>query len=40
MGGIMKYVIIGNGIAGTMAAESIRQIDTQGEIKMISDENV
>jgi len=35
----MKYVIIGNGIAGTMAAETIRQIDTQGEIKMISDEN-
>ncbi|ETR74055.1 MAG: FAD-dependent pyridine nucleotide-disulfide oxidoreductase [Candidatus Magnetoglobus multicellularis str. Araruama] len=34
----MKYIIIGNGIAGVHAAESIRRIDTCGTIQMISDE--
>ena len=34
----MRYVIIGNGIAGVSAAEAIRQIDDQGTITMIADE--
>lgn len=34
----MKYVIIGNGVAGITAAESIRQFDSQGDITIISDE--
>ncbi len=34
----MKYVIIGNGIAGIQAAESIRQIDSRGGITIIGDE--
>ena len=34
----MNYVIIGNGIAGLSAAESIRQLDSTGHIFMISDE--
>lgn len=34
----MKYIIIGNGIAGIQAAETIRQIDSQGGITMIGDE--
>ncbi|MFH0996052.1 MAG: FAD-dependent oxidoreductase [Pseudomonadota bacterium] len=36
----MNYVIIGNGIAGVSAAESIRQLDGSGSIFMISDEAV
>jgi NAD(P)H-nitrite reductase large subunit len=36
----MNYVIIGNGIAGVSAAESIRQLDGSGSIFMISDEPV
>jgi len=35
----MNYVIIGNGAAGTAAVESIRQMDSEGEITMIADEN-
>ncbi|MBW1836054.1 MAG: NAD(P)/FAD-dependent oxidoreductase [Deltaproteobacteria bacterium] len=35
----MEYVIIGNGVAGTSAAESIRQFDQAGNIAMIADEN-
>jgi NAD(P)H-nitrite reductase large subunit len=35
----MKYVIIGNGAAGIHAAEAIRQLDTEGSITMIGDEN-
>ena len=35
----MEYVIIGNGVAGTSAAESIRQFDPAGNIAMIADEN-
>ena len=35
----MEYVIVGNGIAGTCAAEAIREVDTNGHIRMIGDEN-
>jgi NAD(P)H-nitrite reductase large subunit len=35
----MEYVIIGNGVAGTSAAEAIRQLDKTGNIAMIGDEN-
>ena len=34
----MRYVIIGNGVAGIYAAETIRQLDDKGEIIMIGDE--
>ena len=34
----MNYVIIGNGIAGTTAAENIRKLDSMGEITIITDE--
>ena len=34
----MIYIIIGNGVAGTTAAETIRKNDPQGEIKIFSDE--
>ena len=34
----MKYVIIGNGIAGVNAAEAIRRMDANGRIVMIGDE--
>lgn len=34
----MKYVIIGNGVAGIHAAETLRRFDPPGEITMISDE--
>lgn len=34
----MKYVIVGNGVAGITAAESIRQFDASGDIYIISDE--
>jgi NAD(P)H-nitrite reductase large subunit len=34
----MKYIIIGNGIAGIQAAETIRQMDIEGGIMMIGDE--
>lgn len=34
----MKYVIIGNGVSGMMAAETIRRLDVSGEIVIISDE--
>ena len=35
----MKYVIIGNGVAGIQAAETIRRMDAEGEIAMIGDES-
>ncbi|MDI6640915.1 MAG: FAD-dependent oxidoreductase [Elusimicrobiota bacterium] len=35
-----KYVIIGNGVAGTKAAETLRQIDSRAEITIISPEQV
>ncbi len=34
----MNYVIIGNGIAGISAAESIRQLDPEGSMTLIGDE--
>lgn len=34
----MKYIIIGNGVAGTTAAANIRKIDSEGEISILSDE--
>lgn len=34
----MKYLIIGNGIAGVCAAEAIRELDSTGEIVMVGDE--
>ncbi|MBF0413283.1 MAG: NAD(P)/FAD-dependent oxidoreductase [Desulfamplus sp.] len=35
-----KYLIIGNGIAGTTAAEEIRKNDAQGEITLIAKESL
>ncbi|MBI4684705.1 MAG: NAD(P)/FAD-dependent oxidoreductase [Nitrospirae bacterium] len=35
----MKYVIIGNGVAGTTAAANIRKTDKEGEITILSDES-
>jgi NAD(P)H-nitrite reductase large subunit len=34
----MNYVIIGNGVAGIMAAETIRQTDPKGNLTIIGDE--
>ena len=34
-----KYLIIGNGVAGTTAADSIRRNDTEGEIIIVTDED-
>ncbi len=34
----MRYVIIGNGIAGVSAVEAIRELDREGEIIVIGDE--
>jgi NAD(P)H-nitrite reductase large subunit len=36
----MRYVIIGNGAAGVTAAETIRRLDPEGTITIISDEEV
>ena len=36
----MKYLIIGNGVAGTTAAENIRANDPHGEITVITDEDL
>lgn len=35
-----KYLIIGNGVAGTTAADHIRQNDKTGEITIVSDEDL
>ncbi len=35
----MKYIIIGNGVAGTSAASQIRKIDRSGEITILTDES-
>jgi len=35
----MKYAIIGNSFAGVFATETIRKIDSRGEILMIAEEN-
>ena len=34
----MEYVILGNGIAGVCAAETIRQFDSEGHITLVADE--
>ena len=34
----MKYVIIGNGVAGIHAAEAIRHLDPDGDLTLIGDE--
>ena len=34
----MKYVIVGNGIAGISAAETVRQLDPEGHITIVGDE--
>lgn len=34
-----RYVIIGNGVAGTTAAEHVRQMDRDGKIDLFSDES-
>jgi nitrite reductase (NADH) large subunit len=33
-----KYLIVGNGVAGTTVAEHIRKLDKEGEITMVTDE--
>jgi len=35
-----KYLIIGNGVAGTTAADTVRQIDPTGEITIVTDEDL
>jgi nitrite reductase (NADH) large subunit len=35
-----KYLIIGNGVAGTTAAETVRQNDADGEIIIVTDEDL
>jgi nitrite reductase (NADH) large subunit len=35
-----KYLVIGNGVAGTTAAENIRQNDAKGEITIVTDEDL
>lgn len=39
MDGTYRYIIVGNGIAGLNAAESIRQADADGSIALVSDES-
>lgn len=39
-GPFMKYVIIGNGVAGTAAAANIRKLDGEGDITVFTDEAV
>jgi NAD(P)H-nitrite reductase large subunit len=34
----MRYIIVGNGVAGTKAAETIRRRDREGQIVLLSDE--
>lgn len=34
----MKYIIIGNGVAGTTASANIRKLDSSGEITILTDE--
>ena len=35
-----KYLIIGNGVAGTTAAENIRKEDKEGNITIVTDEDL
>jgi nitrite reductase (NADH) large subunit len=37
---VQKYLVIGNGVAGTTAADNIRQNDPAGEITIVSDEDL
>ena len=37
---MIKYLIIGNGVAGTTAAENIRRLDPNGEITIVTDEDI
>lgn len=37
-GKIMKYIIIGSGVAGIAAIEAIRSVDASGEVMMIGDD--
>jgi nitrite reductase (NADH) large subunit len=37
---VNKYLIIGNGVAGTTAADSIRRNDAEGEIIIVTDEDL
>ena len=39
-GAMTHYVIVGNGVAGTTAAENIRKLDQEGSITMLTDEQV
>jgi nitrite reductase (NADH) large subunit len=36
----LRYLIIGNGVAGTTAAETIRQRDPEGEISLLTEEDL
>jgi nitrite reductase (NADH) large subunit len=36
----MKYIIIGNGVAGTTAAYNIRRLDSNGEITILTEESL
>jgi nitrite reductase (NADH) large subunit len=38
--GMKNYLIIGNGVAGTTAAENIRKLDREGGITMVTDEDL
>ena len=35
-----RYVIVGNGVAGTTAVEQIRKIDQEGEIVLLTEEDL
>ena len=35
-----KYLIVGNGVAGTTAAENIRKHDSEGSITIVTDEDL
>lgn len=37
---MVEYLIIGNGVAGTTAAENIRKLDEDGKITIVTDENL
>jgi len=37
---VKKYLIIGNGVAGTTAAEQIRKSDSKGDITILTDEDL
>jgi len=37
---MIKYLIVGNGVAGTFAAEHIRKIDAEGSITILTDEGL